>query len=58
MTVITPDSQAPPRSAEPATHIPVSGLVDLGDGHGFVRTSGYRAGPSDVYVSAGQIRQY
>ena len=58
MTVITPDSQAPPRSAEPATHILVSGLVDLGDGHGFVRTSGYRADPADVYVSAGQIRQY
>ena len=38
--------------------IPVSGLVDLADGHAFVRISGYRRGPDDVYVSAAQIRQY
>src|SRR5205807_8163073 len=37
--------------------IPVSGIVDIGDGHAFVRTSGYRRGPADVYVSAGQIRE-
>ena len=47
---------------EPATRapaaIPVSGIVDPADGHAFVRTSGYRRGPDDVYVSAGQIRQY
>jgi len=36
----------------------VSGIVDIGDGHAFVRTSGYQRGPADVYVSAGQIRQY
>jgi Transcription termination factor len=36
----------------------VSGLVDLADGHAFVRTSGYRRGPDDIYVSAAQIRQY
>ncbi|MGH3260298.1 MAG: hypothetical protein ACRDOU_33680 [Streptosporangiaceae bacterium] len=33
-------------------------MVDIADGHAFVRTSGYRRGPADVYVSAGQIRQY
>jgi transcription termination factor Rho len=38
--------------------VPVSGIVDMAEGHGFVRTSGYRRGPDDVYVSAGQIRQY
>ena len=38
--------------------IAVSGLVDLADGHAFVRTSGYRRGPDDIYVSAAQIRQY
>src|SRR6266571_3496997 len=47
---------------EPATRapaaIPVSGIVDPADGHAFVRTSGYRRGPDDVYVSAGQIGQY
>src|SRR5581483_3183033 len=37
---------------------PVSGLVELADGHAFVRTSGYHRGPGDVYVSAAQIRQY
>jgi transcription termination factor Rho len=36
----------------------VSGIVDMADGHAFVRTSGYRRSPADVYVSAGQIRQY
>jgi transcription termination factor Rho len=36
----------------------VSGLVELADGHAFVRASGYRRGPADVYVSAAQIRQY
>jgi transcription termination factor Rho len=38
--------------------VPVSGLVEMADGHAFVRISGYRRGPDDVYVSAGQIRQY
>jgi len=36
----------------------VSGLVDLADGYGFVRTSGYQRRPADVYVSAAQVRQY
>jgi transcription termination factor Rho len=58
MSVITPESQAPPKSQESISYVPVSGIVDLGDGHGFVRTSGYRASAADVYVSAGQIRQY
>jgi len=41
-----------------AAAIAISGLVDLADGHAFVRTSGYRRGPEDIYVSAAQIRQY
>src|ERR1700753_1629748 len=41
-----------------STDIAISGLVELADGHAFVRTSGYRRGPDDVYVSVGQIRQY
>jgi transcription termination factor Rho len=36
----------------------VSGIVDLGEGHGFVRVGGYRRGPGDVYVSASMIRQH
>jgi transcription termination factor Rho len=44
--------------AQQAAAVPVSGLVELADGHAFIRTSGYRRSPDDVYVSAGQIRQY
>jgi transcription termination factor Rho len=64
MTATIQDSAAPPRpeeteeAQETRTGVPVSGIVDTGDGHGFVRTSGYRRGAADVYVSAGQIRQY
>ena len=52
-------NQAAPAPGGPAAaSVPVSGIVDSGDGHGLVRTAGYRASPADVYVSAGQIRQY
>jgi transcription termination factor Rho len=61
MTTITHERPAPV-SAQEATNnsapIPVSGVLDVGDGHGFVRTSGYRMGRDDVYVPAAQIRQY
>jgi transcription termination factor Rho len=52
------ESAAPVRADHAPASVPVSGIVDTGDGHGFVRTSGYRPSPSDIYVSAGQIRQY
>jgi transcription termination factor Rho len=58
MTATRQESHPPARvSGVPAT-MPVSGITDIGDGHAFVRISGYRPGPDDVYVSAGQIRQY
>jgi transcription termination factor Rho len=58
MTATIQESHPPARvSGVPAT-VPVSGITDIGDGHAFVRISGYRPGPADVYVSAGQIRQY
>ncbi len=47
----------PPPQVPPGTR-PVSGIVEFGDGHAFVRTVGYRRGPDDVYVSGAQIRQY
>src|SRR5690348_1052930 len=53
MTAATLQS-VPPESSAAA----VSGLVELADGHAFVRGLGYRRGPADVYVSAAQIRQY
>jgi transcription termination factor Rho len=59
MTTATMQKTAAPPSAQAAsTTIPASGIVDIGDGHAFVRTAGYRRSPADVYVSAGQIRQY
>src|SRR5580658_1894399 len=56
------ESAAPARAvqapaASPAS-VPVSGLVDPGEGHALVRVSGYQPSPADVYVSAGQIKQY
>jgi transcription termination factor Rho len=58
MTATKQESHPPAQmSGAPAT-VPVSGIGDVGDGHAFVRTSGYRPGPADVYVSAGQVRQY
>jgi len=61
MTATQYETAVPPRAIEPAASVPVSGLVDLDhktDGHGLIRTAGYRPSPADVYVSAGQIKQY
>jgi transcription termination factor Rho len=58
MTATTQESAAPAQVKQAVSAIGVSGIVDLADGHAFVRTSGYRRGPDDVYVSAGQIGQY
>jgi transcription termination factor Rho len=39
--------------------VPCSGLLDLREeGYGFLRTNGYLASPSDVYVSITQVRRY
>jgi len=39
--------------------VEVQGLLELRDeGYGFLRTSGYLAGPRDVYVSASQVRRF
>jgi len=38
--------------------VPISGIVEMAEGHAFVRTKGYRRGPDDVYVSTAQIRQF
>jgi transcription termination factor Rho len=56
MTATIHEKSIPAKAS--AAAVPVSGLVDLGDGHAFIRTSGYRRSPDDVYISAGQIRQY
>jgi transcription termination factor Rho len=38
--------------------VPVTGIVDVADRHGFVRTSGYLPGPDDVYLSTAQLQRY
>src|SRR5208282_2954833 len=58
MTATLLQSAAPPEVKPAPAAIAVSGIVEMADGHAFVRTSGYRRDPADVYVSAGQIRQY
>ncbi len=58
MTATMQDSSAQSQVKQAPVAIPVSGIVDIGDGHAFVRTAGYRRSPADVYVSAAQIRQY
>ncbi|MFM9377719.1 transcription termination factor Rho [Gordonia sp. VNK21] len=37
---------------------PVAGILDVLDNYAFVRTSGYLAGPNDVYVSMNMVRRY
>jgi transcription termination factor Rho len=46
-----------PQQAPPDARV-VSGIVEMGDGHAFIRTDGYHRGPADAYVSGAQIRQY
>ena len=58
MSTTIQESAAPARAIQPAASVPVSGLIDLADGHALVRVTGYRPSPADVYVSAGQIKQY
>jgi transcription termination factor Rho len=36
----------------------VSGIADLADGHGYLRTAGYRRSPDDIPLTTAQVRQY
>jgi transcription termination factor Rho len=38
--------------------LPVAGILDVLDNYAFVRTTGYLAGPNDVYVSLSLVRKY
>ena len=42
--------------AEDDVLIPIAGILDLLENYAFVRTTGYLAGPNDVYVSLSQVR--
>jgi transcription termination factor Rho len=47
-----------PEVSEDDVLIPVAGILDVLDNYAFVRTTGYLPGPSDVYVSLGQVKKY
>ncbi len=51
-------TQSRPAQTQDAPPIAVSGILDITDSHGFVRTHGYQLGPDDVYLSVAQVRQY
>ncbi len=54
--VTTPGSVAAPVLDVDLDLIQVTGVLDLRDGHAFLRTSGYQPGPADLHVSTAQIR--
>lgn len=47
-----------PELTEDDVLLPIAGILDVLDNYAFVRTSGYLAGPSDVYVSLSQVKKY
>ncbi|MGV9482348.1 transcription termination factor Rho, partial [Gordonia aichiensis] len=46
-----------PQISEDDVLQPVAGILDVLDNYAFVRTSGYLAGPNDVYVSMNLVRK-
>ncbi|MCS4484087.1 transcription termination factor Rho [Gleimia sp. 6138-11-ORH1] len=38
--------------------VQIAGILDVQENHAFVRTSGYLAGPNDVYVTLGNVRRW
>ncbi|WP_208320448.1 transcription termination factor Rho [Salinibacterium sp. ZJ77] len=47
-----------PEIADDDVLIPIAGILDVLENYAFVRTTGYLPGPSDVYVSLGQVKKY
>jgi transcription termination factor Rho len=46
------------QTAQQATAAAISGVVDLGDGRGFLRTAGYRRSAADIPITPALVRQY
>jgi transcription termination factor Rho len=55
MTAIAEESIS---TAPNTTTTAISGVVDLGDGRGFLRTAGYCRSADDIPISPAQVRQY
>jgi transcription termination factor Rho len=49
-------ASGPAASGAPVTR--VTGIADIGDGRGFLRTAGYTRSPDDIPLSPGIVRQY
>jgi transcription termination factor Rho len=47
-----------PQVNEDEVLVPVAGILDVLDNYAFVRTTGYLAGPNDVYVSMSQVKKH
>ena len=47
-----------PEILEDDVLIPIAGILDVLENYAFVRTTGYLPGPTDVYVSLGQVKKY
>jgi transcription termination factor Rho len=47
-----------PAQAQPPPIGAVSGIADLADGHGFLRTSGYRRSGADIPITPALVRKY
>ncbi len=54
----TPADEFETEIGEDDVLIPIAGILDVLDNYAFVRTTGYLPGPSDVYVSLGQVKKY
>jgi transcription termination factor Rho len=55
---MTATATEPVRPARVPDLIPVRGIADIEDGHGYLRTAGYRRSPGDIPLPAALVRQY
>ena len=55
---MTATATQPARPALAGDLIPVQGIADIEDGHGYLRTAGYRRSPADLPLPAALVRTY
>jgi transcription termination factor Rho len=53
-----PNNQQTATPIDDSALVPVTGILDVQENYAFLRTSGYLAGPDDVYVSMAQVKRY
>ena len=52
------EGESLPPVSEDDVLVPVAGLLEVLDNYAFIRTSGYLAGPNDVYVPLGMVKRF